>query len=61
MYKLLCKIFWHNINDISKQPINNIYMEQVTLSEALQIDNIHRALKESCQDQTDYLKSKWLL
>jgi len=36
-------------------------MYKLPLEEALQIDNIHRALKESCQDQTDYLKSKWLI
>lgn len=27
-----------------------------TLEQALQPENIERALKESCQDQTDFLK-----
>ena len=36
-------------------------MEWITLEEVLTPENIDRALKESCEDQTAFLKKHWLI
>ncbi len=36
-------------------------MTNKTLEEVLTIENIERALKESCEDQTAFLKKHWLI